>query len=297
MSRVVLYPFPRLTHGSVAWGQWSFTANGRQTTGQDLCDVWDSNSELSFAMTATVDSSSAQSLGIRSPELIITVSCQETAYSVSRRSRLVHDKNRMSASCSLTVLGEDIAQSVQLRAQIVSAAPAEELAEAPWMSRRIVAELPVATIPLSSDLTGFPTSAQSFRESNSLEAPWRVSVNATELSDSFANSVRLYLNVDFPLVRELIAGKPRPHVEVALSTSITQVLLNSARKLHDESEDGKSPSAVAAEYPESLAAAAERAAEQYLRMSLSEAVAEMRLRPDTFEYRLSAGVGALKEKA
>lgn len=297
MSRVILYPFPRLPDAALRWSEWVITANGARVNAQELCDLWDANSELDFAVKVSIRLKLIAPLKLRHPELVLTVSCSESAFSCSQSARLIQDRDLASASTSVTVRGVDIAQSVQLRAQIIDAPPEAELALRPWMSRLVLAELPAVTVPLVSDLTGFPTSAQSFRKSNLPQAPWRIAVNATELSDSFSNSVRLYLNVDYPVVQELIDGKPRPYVETELSAAITRVLLSAARKLHDEGALNRAPSAIATEYPESVAAAAERASEQYLRMSLNEAISEMSLRPDSFEYRLAVGLGSLKEKA
>ncbi|WP_432790469.1 hypothetical protein QYM46_01470 [Brevibacterium sp. K11IcPPYGO002] len=150
-------------------------------------------------------------------------------------------------------------------------------------------------LPLDTELDGFPTSSYSFDKEGMPAAPWRLVVSADELEAPFAHSIRLELNEDFAPVRKLISGNPDPHVVRELDAAIVRVLIATATRLSSTIADQKSVEEVAAEYPESVVAAAQRAAEHYLQMSLSAAVKSYRLTPEQHEYEVVAGTNLLKD--
>ncbi|WP_166969168.1 hypothetical protein [Brevibacterium atlanticum] len=290
MSRQRLYPFPRLTAGDLDWGDWTIQLNGSQTTISAISEDWDSNSVLTLGTTVRANTHQLSSVGVRNPKLALSVACPSTAFSSGKDVQLQLGQSSMTAEAEVTVEGSLVSQVLTVRAQVIGDDESE-----PLLRRRIVAEGPTLRLPLDTELDGFPTSSYSFDKQGMPEAPWRLLVSADELEAPFAHSIRLELNEDFAPVRKLISGNPDPHVAHELDAAIVRVLIATAARLSSGNEPQKLPEEVAAEYPDSVAAAAQRASEQYLRLPLSAAVKSYRLAPEKLEYDVAAGTRMLKD--
>ena len=298
MTRVVLYPFPRLPERSIQWRDWDVLLDGRAVRLDEVADQWDADSALTFRISVSIHQ---RELGLVSdrPEnarLVAAVTCHDTAYTATADTALHSGETDMSGSLSLTVLGRDIAQMLELRAQVVGPMGSAEDTSSAWLQRCVLADGPAVQEQLDSALIGFPTVAFSFDRANYPDAPWRIAVTATDAEEAFANSIRLELNEDYPLVRQLMDGEAEDHVANELIASITRVLIGTISRLIEDETTQRSPDEVAAEAPSSIAAASARAAKQYLLMSLGEAVKVLRAKPEEFEYYLANGTGILRGK-
>lgn len=294
MSRRTFYPYPRLPLCAVEWAEWNCEIDGRAIVADKIKDQWDSASAIVIATNVKVDRTGMLQLGKDSPELIVTVSCPDTALTLASSSDFATGGSVLHSSAHVVLSGDAISTRLDVKAQIVLS---RERASAgrEWLSRRIIAEAPRMVIPLESEITAFPTSSQSFKAANRPEVPWEIHVTADDPSDTFTNSVVLVLNEDYPLVRELIAGHPRPHVEAELNSSIVRVLIHEAARL-SVTDGCESLDSAATEHPYSVAAAAQRAALQYLKSDLTAAVSMVRWKPGQFESRLAEGTALLREK-
>lgn len=290
MSRQRLFPYPRLSTSDLDWGDWAIQLNGSQIAESAIADDWDSNSVLTLGMKVRVDSRRLNSLGVRNPRLTLATACPSTAFSIVKDVQLQLGQASMTAEAELRIEGGHVSQVLTARTEIIGEDPSK-----PWLRRRIVAEGPTLRVPLETELDGFPTASYSFDKQGLPEAPWRLVVSADELEAPFAHSVRLELNEDFAPVRRLIAGNPESHVVHELDATIVRVLISTAARLSSGNAVRRPPEEVAAEYPESVAAAAQRASEQYLQMSLSAAIKSYRLTPEKLDYLVAAGTRMLKD--
>ena len=149
---------------------------------------------------------------------------------------------------------------------------------------------------MNSEASGFPTSAYSFKGHRLPDAPWRVVVSAEEVESTFVHSVRLHLNEDYPLVQELIEGRPKPIVEQELTASIARTLIATVSRLSADIGIPATLDSVAGDFPDSVAAAARNVARVYLNRTLDAAVSDYRNRPEEFEYKLAGAVGLMRVK-
>lgn len=290
MTRQRLFPYPRLAASDLDWGSWTIRLNGSQTSESAISDDWDSNAELSLGVSVRAKTDQLNKLGVRNPKLVLTVNCPSTALSVSRDAHLQLGQSSMTAEAELQIDGKVVSQVLTVRTEIIG----EDISQ-PWLRRRIVSEGPTLRVPLDTELDGFPTSSYSFDKEGMPEAPWRLVVSADELEAPFAHSIRLELNEDFAPVRKLIGGDPEPHVVRELDATIVRVLIATAARLSSTDAAQTTLEEVAAEYPDSIAAAAQRTSEQYLQMSLSAAIKSYRLTPDKHDYEVGAGTNLLKD--
>lgn len=294
MARMVLYPYGRFDRTEVNWGEWSASLDGRSLRIGEIADIWDSKSQFRFGLEASVKSSALDRLGGGRLQLILTVSCRDTAVTFSSSADFIVAAESLTSSAEVAVPGNAISQMIELNARLLL--PMGSSRTEQFLSRRIVSELQETRIALASSLEGFPTSAYSFKKHNIPEAPWRLAIIAEDLEAPFAHSIRLHLNEDYLLIQELIDGNPKPYVEQELTASITRVLIGAVARLSVRDLNGRSFDSIVEEFPESLVAGAENAARLYLRKSLQEAVADYNLRPEQLEYSISSGVGLLKAK-
>lgn len=296
MSRTLLYPYPRLQPAALSWSAWRIVVDGHEVSPTEFTDAWDANSAMEFSLSVSIPSEALLRMRGSNPVLLLGASCADTAFTNTAETPFIASPTSLTAAGNLSLSGSDISQKLTLRAQILL--PVDARGGAPeWTSRRILGEVRPLELELDSDLSGFPTSARSFSAAHLPDAPWDIKVTATDLSDSFSNSIRLYLNEDYPLIRELMNGKPKPHVEAELSASIARTLLNTSRRLWDMAPEVESPDALAEEHPDSIAAAGKRAAGTYLRVNLAEAIHLLRSRPETVEFRIASAAGVLKGRS
>lgn len=296
MSRTLLYPYPRLQLAAPSWSAWKIVVDSHEVSSTEFTDAWDANSALEFSLSVSIPSEALLRMRGSNPVLLLSASCAETAFTATAETPFIASPTSLTAAGHLSLSGSEISQKLTLRAQVLLPVAAQGGAPE-WTSRRIVGEARALELELDSDLSGFPTSARSFSAAHLPDAPWDIKVTATDLSDSFSNSIRLYLNEDYPLIRELMNGKPKSHVEAELSASIARTLLNTSRRLWDMAPEVESPDAVAEEHPDSIAAAGKRAAGTYLRVTLAEAIHLMRSRPETVEFRIASAAGVLKGRS
>lgn len=290
MTKQRLFPYPRLGASDLDWGAWTLRLNGSQTAESTISDDWDSNAELSLGISVRVRTSQLGHLAVRNPKLVLTVNCSSTAYSASVDAQLQFGQSSMTAEAELQIDGKVVSQVLNVSTQVIG-----EDQTHPWLRRRIIAEGPILRLPLDTELDGFPTSSYSFDREGMPAAPWRLVVSADELEAPFAHSIRLELNEDFAPVRKLIGGNPDPHVVRELDATIVRVLISTAARLSSTISDQRTLEEVAAEYPESIVAAAQRASEQYLQMSLPAAIKSYRLTPEKHDYEVIAGTNLLKD--
>lgn len=288
MSSVRLFPYPRIDN-SVEWSRTSILSNGQPVGLDELADRWDADSTLSFTVSVSVPNSKIESLKDGKPILNISIGCKETGESAYSSAQFSRDSSKSYATATVTLRGAVVAEQLELRATVTA-----PFGDSSWLNRRIVAARQVEKINLDSHLVGFPTSAVSFKANNLAAAPWVVRVNAVSLSDPCANSVRLLLNEDYPRVVELIEGRARPYVEEALQTTIIRSLLNTAQRLSANEGGSSDVSDVIAEFPDSIAAAAEKSCRDYLNKSLPAVLSLLNREPETIDHLIISAVGFLK---
>lgn len=288
MSKLVLSPYPRFHTAAVKWGSWSVSIDDRSIAIEDVADQTDAQSVLTFTSTVTVASAQLEDLDIpwAGVELVLTASSNSTAFTAIKSVTLSKSDDSCSATASVTVPGDSIAENLLLRAQIITKSN-----EVPWLARRILSEAPIERVALHSDQVGFPTVSYSFDEAGLPDAPWRLVIEADEAEASFMHSVRLELNEDFPLVCDYLDGKNVPHISSHVTAFIVRILVGTVARLAVADSEGRTPDDIAVAAPNSIAASAARATRQYLNHSLNWAVEKYQTRPEVFEMSLASGTG------
>ncbi|SMY11418.1 hypothetical protein [Brevibacterium jeotgali] len=298
MTGIKLYPYPRIDE-AVEWSEVSIAVDGHSVEHDELADRWDAHSTITLSVTATVPLAQFRKNSSTAPVLTLTAGCYSTAESVAARSQFVLGATRASASAQVSMGGAKIAQQLEVKATLTVPFGDEK-----WLERRVIAQRRPEKINLDSELSGFPTSAVSFKDNNWREAPWMIDISAVDLTDPFMHSIRLTLNLDYPRVVELVEGRAEQYVEMALEAAIIRALLQTARRLADEStrgevdEYGRDDAVTRAieEFPDSIAAAAEKTSRQYLNLPLGSVISRLRSRPEGVETLILNATQALKEK-
>lgn len=290
MTRIVLYPYPRLDRSSAAWKGWSATLSDQSHPLEEVADNWDSNADLAFRVSVRVTPAALEAISLEVDEvrLVATVACRDTAYTATAEASLVSDGTGLGAEAVVRVLSRNVSESLELRSCLIGTR-----ADSGSLARRILADGPESRVILNSSLDGFPTVAYSFDEQGQPAAPWRLVVEADDAEAPFAHSVRLELNQDNERTRALMRGNHDALTQSALIASITRVLIGTVARMTGDSADRRSFETITAKAPDSITAAAARAASQYLGMSLERAVLDYRMRPERFDYALAVGVGPL----
>lgn len=294
MSGIKLYPYPRIDE-AVEWSDVSITVDGHPVEHEDLAARWDSHSTITLAVSAAVPFAHFKNDYSVAPVLTLTVGCYTTAESASARSQFVLGSARASASAQVSIDGMRLAQQLEVKASLTA-----PFGEEKWLERRVIALRRPEKINLDSELSGFPTSAISFKDNNWREAPWVIDISAVDLTDPFMHSIRLTLNLDYPRIVELIEGRAERHVETALEAAIIRTLLQSARRLADDSmreaTGADEVTRAIDEFPDSIAAAAEKTSRQFLKLPLGSVLTRLRSRPEDVETLILSATQTLKEK-
>lgn len=305
MTSLVLHRYPRLPESSIKWFQWSAEVDGNICALKDVSEHWDSNSRLTFHIDVSLEGRALETLGdVASAEMVVAARCKATARNESARAELRRNGDRFVGRGMVTLDGSSIATRLDLEASIVMPMQGHL-----WLTDRIIAQARPQKVGLGQDQGGFPTSVVSFRAEGWAPAPWRFEVVPIDLDDPFQTSVRLFVNEDYPQAVQLLDGTaPRSTVQL-LQMDIARQLVAATSRLVARSAEGVSQSGLAsttasplvddlaAEHPESIVAAARKAAERYFHTSLRETCRLYREMPEQFEFKLMSGAGILKGEA
>lgn len=302
MSKIRLYPYPRLDPAAVMWSPWKVTLDGKPVAIEEVADQWDPKALITVGIAVEVSPNVLSDVGADEAYLVMEVACRDTAYTAPSRVKLLTPEGSPSrgaaqqGSVSVTVPGVSVSQALDLKAKVLAAySPDPEKAAPGWLAQRVIAEATASRILLNSELAGFPTSAYSFKQQNIPDTPWRIVVSTNEPEAPFAHAVRLELNEDFPAIGQLIAGKPDPLITSELHSSIIRVLVGAVSHLIMDSSLGvQAAEKIAVEHPESITAAVQRIASQHLHLSLTEAITLYRSLPQSLEARIANSTGLLK---
>lgn len=290
MAKLVLHPFPRLPEGGVKWVRWAAKVDERVVDIAEVADNWDANSRLAFFLSVAVSHDDLLALGDPAQaRLVVNAVCHATAMSWSEELPLAQTQSQATARCEISLSGRDVSGRIDLAAAVV--VPIEH---AGWLARRVVAEAEPVKVPLEHEREGFPVTVLSFDEEGWHSAPWRFDVFATDLEDTFAQSIRLYINEDYPQAVELLEGTGSTVAKALLEASIVRQLVASASALES---DTVSADQVAEEFPESFAAAARQAASRIFQEPLADVCRRYRDRPESFELRLMHETGLMRGEA
>lgn len=292
MSRVVLYPYPRIHQNDITWNEWTAQLDGRTIDLEEIADAWDADADLTFGLHVSTSPEALETAQAdkRLARLVVAASCRDTAFTATSEAGFISDGKVLTATAEITVPGHDVSEALDLKAHLIAPLPDGTS----WLNRRIIADARPRRVALDSSLAGFPTVAFSFNAESVPDAPWRLVVIADDAQAPFAHSVRLELNEDYTLVQELLDGQISSLVQAELDSSISRVLIGTVSRLMDSTSGHWSPEDLAAEAPDSIAAAAQRASKQYLKKSLNAALKDYRLQPERFEHALAGGTGLLK---
>ena len=296
-STVRIYPFPRFHEKHVKWGQWQIQIDGDAVESTDVPDRWDPNSEILISISVDIVELQKSRLQTSTslPSLWAAVACRETGRTFSQTVPLRFKANRaarLTAEALLKVDASRIESNLDLSAMLTAPVSRPDLGSPTWLQRRIVAEGPISRINLDREIREFPTSAISFEAEGWFDAPWRIDLMASHLSDNFSTAIRLHFNEDYKNVVELIKGRNRGNTREALHAAILRVLLHTAFALSRNLTDSETPDEIASDFPESIGAAAHRAATDHLKLrSLYEALVLIRDNPEELDYRIAASTG------
>ncbi|MCV7564671.1 hypothetical protein [Micrococcus aloeverae] len=288
---VVLHRFPMVDDSTVLWHPWGAEVDDVYRQPAEVADCWDSNSRLRFFVGVSVDADAVRAIAGTAPaELMVTATCHATSTTRTSRAPLQENGPSLSARTMVELIGNVLAERLDLSAALI--APSGDHS---WLATRIISQGPFERVPLQQDANVFPISAVSFRDQQWREAPWRFDIFATDLADAFSTGLRLFLNLDLPLAAALLDDTASQATRGLLDMVIARQLIATASGLAEGTAEDVD--AVAAENPDSIAAAAANVATKYFHTSLKEATRSYRDQPERFEYLLAAETSLLRSEA
>lgn len=291
-------PYPRLDSSHeerVRWLPPLLQIDGREIEPQQLPNEWDHNCVIRLQIRVQVAGSQLAFIGVEEAHLTATVACRSTGWSTSLSRMLAPVEgglDSLAQGLTVEVPGEEVAGEISVEASII--APWGDANDGhQWLTRRIIASRSPLRLILSGGDDSFPTSALSFQERNWRPVPWRLDILSQDPADAFKTSVRLYLNEDFPSVRQFISGNDNMQQGPALRMMVMRSLIQHAVIMCSNFETDLD--SIAIEFPESLAAAAKGIAVADLKFnSLTSALNSFMHRPDIIEMQLMQETGYLK---
>ncbi|MEV8232603.1 hypothetical protein [Micrococcus luteus] len=288
---VVLHRFPTVDDSAVLWHPWGAEVDGAYKEPSEVADAWDSNSRLRFFVGVSVAAAEVWPIaGEASAELMFTATCHATSTTHTSRAPLRADGPSLSARVMVEFTGEVLAERLDLSAALIAPAGGQA-----WLATRIISHGPFERVSLQQDANVFPISAVSFKAQQWREAPWRFDIFATDLADAFSTGLRLFLNQDLPLAAALLDNTASQATRGLLDMTIVRQLIATVSDLAEGTAEDAD--AVAAENPDSIAAAAASVAKKYFHTSLKEATRTYRDQPERFEYLLAAETSLLRSEA
>lgn len=188
----------------------------------------------------------------------------------------------------------EIAKELRARVSVVLDVPGDpNRVPVAWRRGSRLASSPPFGFDLEGDGGTFPTEAFEFAPAGLPPgAAWKLNSSLSSLDAPFASCVRLQVNTAHPAASELLSGKPNLAQSVLYQSVLEQLLTNLALQSSASEED------LSASFEEgSVGASLGALTESFLAMSLSEAVAGMKVDPARLVAKLQEGTGFLREGA
>lgn len=247
MATLRIYPH-RTASPDHADVQWWLERDGQRFSCPDVLPGWDYDSPLTIGMTLSIDGDEVlASTGLTQLEAlagVLQIECRSAQVRfMDRASFGGSDGNRI--EIRRTVPAGSVANSLTFRAHVVLGENRELHAAAPRVAARKGARLislPPHTVVIEGDAGRFPTEAVSFTALGLKDAPWTISLTHEDMGDSFMGAVRLLLNSDHPVTKQILVGEDHDRFSDAMTADLIRLLVAGLRNElvapgHLESED------------------------------------------------------------
>lgn len=222
-------PFRTPAAASVSTELWVVS---RESASSTLSDVWNPGDDVVIRGTARLSDSFWSETMISPDEdvwLVCVASCTPARSRWRAQARFRDLEGDWAAEIELTVDGSELA--VELAADLWIVGPGRTASENPAHAIHKNAKLwhlpsPVV-IKLERESSDFPTSAASFSETGRRGSPWVVeTVAGAEAHWSISSSVRLFVNTDLEVCRDIVDGTARDDVYTAIECDIHLAVLH-----------------------------------------------------------------------
>lgn len=281
MSVVLL---PHLTAESAfAWSEptWSTEVSTGAPFSQPPRE-WDYATPLSISSKVTWDPERLQGLSLQTLRLVLVVECPSTSMRWVESAPLAVDA--MHQTAVTTVPAGEASRALEVRSWIVCESGDPELdipvaAKIAWTERH--------RMDLEGDGGRFPTQSVDFRDLRlPPRAAWTVTVEATDLDQSFGSSVRVLINASHP-AHDLLLDLERPAAGIALEVLRKDIISTVLGEIAADSllEHSFDPT-----FTDSLGAVLNHWCELYLNMDLPSALSLLLQDRTRFEVELQAGM-------
>lgn len=302
---VVVMPHATISPAEVEWGTWQLLS----PHGVDLHDVhllWDHDVDLKLSSEVKIPRSVLEeALGVEVAQqchAVVEIVCNASSWRAWTCASL-HDRpaaleDDLVATISVEIPGGCVAESISLRLAVTGPAitPGGNVVQ-PQRGARI-AQGPVTTVALEPASGQLPVTATSFSEVGWRSIPWRFDVSLGGMADPYAACVRLWVNTDFPVSKELTDPERLGASRRTLSSLRFDVLralflqLHRYRKVHEARQEFQ---AIDIMDPDSLGRTADRLASSHLQLSLNAALDLIDTDPHEWEQRLAETTGYYEE--
>lgn len=287
MSRMRLLPYRTLSDDDLAWGGWWFERQGVRAPLPELLPGWDYSSGDRIGITVDIESSRVAAGSeideVDRLEVVAVVDCPSTLKRFVQSVRL-QPLSTQQVEVAIDLPPGAVAQALDLSALLLLA---EDIPPAPRRASRRGSRLangPERRVLLEGDASRFPTEAVSFKNLNLEHAPWTLNAVFFDLTDSFMGSVRLLVNEDHELGREVLVQDVETVTDARLKLEVLRSLVAVAAAQEVVVDD---------EYPpDSIGEVIDSMCRVFLNRTIFEAVQSYQRYPIKFDRLLYAGVGA-----
>ncbi|WP_147103561.1 hypothetical protein [Nesterenkonia populi] len=279
-----LFPYPRLQDDDVQWSSYEVAVDGVPTVIEDVSSKVDGLSRITVSLGVRVLKPTLREMNLAASSVLLglVVKAPESNYSINAEAHLEQgEEETLFGRAAVGIHASDLAGELTFEGALLavssggSALPMK-LADMETQRADLV------------DRSRFPTLAYSFSKAGQPSIPWRLDMSSSNSDDDFSLSVRLHLNTDFSVVRDINAGRAGADAKSSLKKDIARGILLETARLADGLTETAFDDLIEDE-PFSVLAGAEQTAEMFMRTSLRDALRLLRDDPSEFEVRLSDG--------
>ena len=284
MSRLRLLPYRSLAPCDVSWGEWWLERDGIRSPLPDLLPGWDYASREVIGISVDVtDSAILEKTGLTRLDLIEAVAiadCPATFRRFLARQRL---SPKQQVDLAVELPPGEIAQRLELSTFLILADDITPVDRVASKRGSRLCSGPTRALLLEGDSSRFPTEVVPFSGIHIEHAPWTISAMFDDLTDSFMGSIRLLVNEEHELGRELLTSPVSPSLETRVKVEVVRSLVAIA-SMQDVSDDVEFPD-------DSVGAVIDAMCRRFFNFSIHEAIHVYRQNPLKFDRILYAGVG------
>lgn len=270
MARVRVQPHLTASSSAIRWAGWYAAVQTERHPLGPMLEGWDYDQAIVIGSAPEIEIAELlDSTGLDIPaeiHVVITVDCAATSRRFVAHVPVDEYVTNPAAVLEVEIPPGSVALELKMTCHLALLASRKSKGAHAHLKGSRLAESPTTKLILEGEASRFPTEAVSFADLRWETAAWSVRIDADDMNEAFAGSVRLFLNTDHPVGAALASMEPKTYAALG---SVLRIDIVRSTLLAAIQHVGNWGSAAIALDEDTFGAVAEQMSNDYFNMGLA----------------------------